>query len=153
MFLYLDTSALLKRYVQEAGSSWLSAQCQTTTANTLATAIITKVEAAAALAAKLRHGGLTQADYALAAQNLVYDFAHHYHLIQLPITLIDFAADLAKRQKLRGYDAVQLAAAVTTNQLLLQSQLAPLTFFSADAELLQAAQNEGLTVDNPNLHA
>jgi uncharacterized protein len=152
MFFYLDTSALLKRYVQETGSRWVTAQCQPAAAHTLATASITKVEATAALAAKLRHGGLTQADYSQSEQNLIYDFAHHYHVIHLPATLIDLAADLAKRQKLRGYDAVQLAAALTANQLLLQAQLAPLTLLSADVDLLQAAQNEGLLTDNPNLH-
>ena len=49
-------------------------------------------------------------------------------------------------------DAVQLAAGLTLNAILLQTQRPPLTFLSADVHLIQAAQNEGLTVDNPNLH-
>ena len=153
MIFYLDTSALLKRYMQEVGSSWLTTLTLPSADNTFATALITKAEAAAGLAAKFRQGRLPLVDYQQAEQDLLHDFAYVYAIVDIDEPLIDLATDLAKRQKLRGYDAVQLAAAVTTNQLLLQSQLAPLTFLSADAELLQAAQNENLQVDNPNLHA
>ena len=58
MIFYLDTSALLKRYLQEVGSGWLAMLVLPTAGNTFATALITKAEAAAGLAAKVRQGGL-----------------------------------------------------------------------------------------------
>ncbi len=57
---YLDASALVRRYVVEAGSSWIVALCHPPAGNTVATVRITKAEAAAAFASKLRGGGLAR---------------------------------------------------------------------------------------------
>ena len=64
--------------------------------------------------------------------------------------IVERAVDLTTRHKLRGYDAVQLAAALELKRLLLSAQLAPPTFVAADDDLLAAAQSEGLQVANPN---
>jgi len=150
--LYFDTSALLKRYVSEIGSSWIVGLCHTSTDNIISTVIITKTEAAAALAAKLRNGGISATDYQIAEHSMFNDFTHSYRWIAVDLPLVDLASDLTKRQKLRGYDAIQLAAALTLNELLIEQEVSPLLFISADNDLLQAAANEGLTTDNPNLH-
>ena len=155
---YLDASALVKRYVAETGSSWIIALCHPPTGNTIATARITKAEAAAAFTSKLRSGGLSQIHCAGALQDLAHDFAHQYLLVEIDEALVDLAVDLTQRRKLRGYtqcpadDAVQLAAALTLNDVLTQAQFPPLTFVAADDDLLQAAQGEGLAADNPNWH-
>jgi len=150
--LYFDTSALLKRYVSEVGSAWIVGLCHTSTDNIISTVIITKAEASAALAAKLRNGGILAADYQIAQQSMFEDFATSYRLITVDLPLVDLASDLTKRQKLRGYDAIQLAAALTLNDILIEEEIDPLIFISADEDLLQAAVNEGLATDNPNLH-
>ncbi len=49
-------------------------------------------------------------------------------------------------------DAVQLATALELENRFASRKLASITFISADNQLNQAAQNEGLTVDNPNNH-
>ncbi len=59
---------------------------------------------------------------------------------------------LTTRYKLRGYDAVHLACALQFNQLIVTSGYSPITFVSADNDLLQVAQTEGLMIENPNLH-
>lgn len=59
MVFYLDTSALLKRYVRETGSRWVTALYAANAGHTLATGLVTKVEAVAALAAKQRRGGIS----------------------------------------------------------------------------------------------
>lgn len=66
--------------------------------------------------------------------------------------LIEYAALLAEKYALRGYDAVQLAAALEVHQLRIAAQSAPFTLISADDALNVAAQAEGLLVDNPNSH-
>ena len=149
---YLDASALVKRYVAETGSLWIIALCDPPAGNTIATARITKAEAAAAFASKYRGSGLSQADYTRVLQDLVHDFVHQYLLTEIDQALVDLAVDLTKRQTRRGYDAVQLAAALTLNSVLTQAQLSPLTFVAADDHLLKAAQGEGLATDNPNSH-
>ncbi|MBA3946870.1 MAG: type II toxin-antitoxin system VapC family toxin [Herpetosiphonaceae bacterium] len=60
--------------------------------------------------------------------------------------LLDRAMQLTQQHRLRGYDAVQLAA------LTASAVLPPLTFLSADNDLIAAARSEGLSADNPNLH-
>ena len=152
MIFYLDTSALLKYYVRETGSDWLTTLMADPIGNTFATGLITKAEASAGLAAKFRQGGLAQVDYQRAEQDIFHDFAFVYAIVDIDEPLIDLAVDLAKRQKLRGYDAVQLAAGLTLNTILMQTQQPPLVFLSADDTLLRAARAEGLTVNNPNLH-
>jgi predicted nucleic acid-binding protein len=55
---YLDSSALVKRYVNEASSDWIQALCTPAAGHTLALAHIGLVEPAAALAMKVRRGTL-----------------------------------------------------------------------------------------------
>ena len=58
--------------------------------------------------------------------------------------------DLAQGQGLRGYDAVQLAAALDVNAERNRYGLPALTLVSADTDLNHAAAAEGLVVENPN---
>jgi len=152
MVYYLDASALVKRYTTETGSRWLTALCQPAPGTLIAIARITKAEAAAAFASKLRQGGLSQAHYTQALQDLAQDCAHQYLIVEIDQTLVDLAVDLTQRHKLRGYDAVQLAAALTLHGLLTQAAVVPLMFVAADDDLLEAARGEGLATDNPNQH-
>lgn len=69
MLFYLDTSALLKQYVQEVGSGWLATLAVPSAGNIFATVLITKAEVQAALAAKFRQGGLTLQNEGLAVDN------------------------------------------------------------------------------------
>ena len=57
---------------------------------------------------------------------------------------------LATKYALRGYDAVQFAAVLEANDESIANGLSPLTLVSADTELNNAAQSEGLNVENPN---
>ncbi len=59
---------------------------------------------------------------------------------------------LAKVHGLRGYDAVQLAAALTANDERLSVGAKALTLISADTALNAAASLEGLAIDDPNHH-
>jgi uncharacterized protein len=149
---YLDASALVKRYTTETGSGWVQNLCQPATDTFIATARITQAEAAAAFAGKLRQRSLSQAHYTLVLQDLAHDFTHQYLLVEIDQPLVDLAVDLTRRHKLRGYDAVQLAAALTLRGLLTQASSAPLMFIAADDDLLEAARGEGLAMDNPHQH-
>ena len=59
---------------------------------------------------------------------------------------------LAETHGLRGYDAVQLAAAHEVNAVYGVHGLPSLTVVSAASELNAAAVREGLLVDAPNAH-
>lgn len=86
----------------------------------------------------------------LASRAFRVDWQWRYQIVEINPALIEEAMALAERHYLRGYDAVHLAAALEVQQVLQASELPPLTFVSADVEQLQAAQVEGLQVDNPN---
>ena len=55
---------------------------------------------------------------------------------------------LTQQHRLRAYDAVQLATAIAAAAVL-----PGLAFVAADNDLLDAAQAEGLTAENPNNYA
>ncbi|MEN3333399.1 MAG: uncharacterized protein V7641_2764 [Blastocatellia bacterium] len=61
---------------------------------------------------------------------------------------------LAETYALRGYDAVQLAAALDVQSYLssLTKTKSGLTMISADIELNATAAAEGLTAEDPNAH-
>lgn len=72
--------------------------------------------------------------------------------IALNDAVIEDAIRLTSVYGLRGYDAVQLSAALTANRARLSHALAALTLISSDAELNTAAIVEGLTIEDPNDH-
>jgi predicted nucleic acid-binding protein len=150
--IYLDTSALVKRYVSEPGSHWLNTMSDPKAGRTIATALVTWAEAAAAFARKYREGHLLSTDYAGILKDLAHDFVHEYVIVEVDQVLVQLAVDLTMRRKLRGYDAVQLAAALMLNEMLINDRFTPLTFIAADDDLLEAARDEGLLVDDTNDH-
>jgi hypothetical protein len=59
---------------------------------------------------------------------------------------------LAEKHGLRGYDSVQLAAALELQAARTLASLPSVTFVSADDKLNTAAVLEGLLVESPNTH-
>ncbi len=149
---YPDSSALCKRYVAEVGSAWLRALLAPTTGCTVVIGRMTTVEIIAALSRRERAGSLTSADATLARADFRSDLSHEYQVVEITETIADYAMQLAETHKLRGYDAVQLAAALSVNTQLLAAAQSPLILISADAELNAAASDEGLHVEDPNTH-
>jgi predicted nucleic acid-binding protein len=103
VILYVDTSALVKLYVEEAGT--LKVVTRVGHAEAVATALITYAEARAALARHHREGGITQADLRRAVRGLDREW-RTYNVVDLSEALIHSAGALAERHALRGYDAV-----------------------------------------------
>lgn len=149
---YADSSALVKRYVQEAGSDWVQALCDPAAGHVLALAHIGLVEIAAALGIKYRQGALSVTLRDGLLYDLQQDARQQYWLIDVDQALIMRALALTRQYKLRGYDAVHLAAALFLRDTLVAHQLAGPCLLSTDVELLEAARAEGLVTDNPNLH-
>ncbi|MGE4056183.1 MAG: type II toxin-antitoxin system VapC family toxin [Vicinamibacterales bacterium] len=137
MIAYLDASALVKRYLTERGSQETIAL--TAAAEISATSIITRAEVAAALA-KAARTGLVSHDMARNAQR---SFVGDWHdLVRVPITeaLMAQAEALAWEQGLRGYDAVQLACALTWRE----SAGEEIVLATFDQQLWEAAKRTGL---------
>jgi len=150
---FLDSSALVKRYVTETGSGWLASITDAAAGNTLVVAEITRVEVAAAIAARHRApSGLSRSERDGAVALLLKHFNDEYQIIALTPNILSRAVDLTQAHTLRGYDALQLATALAAHQALLRAELLGLTFLVADHALLKAAQAEGLLAEDPNAH-
>jgi predicted nucleic acid-binding protein len=147
---FCDSSAIVKRYVNETGSNFVEDLADVTNGNVILLARITQVEVAAAIARRLKGGSIATADAQKALVAFQHDLTNSYFTVEITPLLSSRAMSLATKHALRGYDAVQLAAALEANDERIANELSPLTLVSADDELNTAAQAEGLTVENPN---
>ena len=150
---FLDSSALVKRYVAEIGSGWVVGLCKPTLKNNVFIAAITTVEITAAISRRSRAGSINIEDATMVYHQLKNDIESEYQVIEITSSIINSGMRLAEKHGLRGYDAVQLAAAESINTLCIANGLPHLTFVSADKELNIAAVSEGLFVENPNNHS
>ena len=137
MIAYLDASALVKRYLVERGSRETIAL--TADSEMVATSIVSRAEVAAAMA-KATRAGLVTRDRARSAQrSFIRDWPD---LVRVPVTeaLVERAETLAWDHGLRGYDAVQLASALTWQESV-GTEIVLATF---DQQLWEVAPNAGL---------
>ena len=139
MKLYLDTSALVKFYVEEEGSATVREAIAR--AETVATTVIAYVEACAAFARRYRERRLSRRDYRRTIQELQSDW-DRYLLLEVTNDLIRWAADLAAIHPLRAYDAMHLASA----KVLQERLQGPIFFACWDSNLSAGAKREGLSL-------
>ncbi len=139
MIVYLDASALVKRYIAETGSPEVEALIGE--AQAIGTAVISRAEVAAALAKAARIGLVAREAAANALQAFNADWEHLVRL-QLSEPLAARAAALAWEHGLRGYDSVHLASALVWSETLGE----PVTVATYDRELWRGALASGLSV-------
>jgi uncharacterized protein len=147
---FLDSSAIVKRYVSETGTGWILNLHKPSAQNVIYVAQIAGVEVVSAISRRLRGNKLTQKSADKAIVRFKRDFAGKLRIIRLNDQIISEAMQLSEKYFLRGYDSVQLAVALELEKKFALSNFASITFVSADNALNSAAQAEGLTVDNPN---
>ena len=150
--MYFDTSALVKRYVREVGSSWVRVSLAQSSPNVVYASVLAQPEVFSALQRKVREGQLAPADAHRLARRVTGHFAWRYRLIAITPGVVAQACALVQAHPLRAYDAVHLACALAVHQQLQQYGGPVLCFVAADATLLAAATAEGLEVDNPLWH-
>jgi len=142
----LDSSALAKRYVAETGSMWIAGLMYPSAVNQINVARTSGVEVVAAITRRVRAGGMRADAGAAAITQFRNDFEKLVR-VEISPALVYRAMDLAERNVLRGYDAVQLASAMTLHERY-QSLGLSMTLVSADEELDAAALAEGLQAEN-----
>jgi predicted nucleic acid-binding protein len=143
---FFDSSAVVKRYVNEPGTIWVNNFVNPASGNRIHLARIAGVEVVSAIVRQGRSGALAPGAIAATLLSFRQEFARFYHIVAVTPRLLANAMNLAEKYALRGYDAVQLAAALRANVRLRVALL----FVSADGALNNAASAEGLPVENPN---
>ncbi|MCX6028259.1 MAG: type II toxin-antitoxin system VapC family toxin [Chloroflexi bacterium] len=149
---FLDSSALVKRYVAETGSVWIQAIVASKARNKLIIARLTWVEVLSAFARRQREGSFAPADAAKAIRSFRYDLDHQYRVVELSRAVVEAAGQLVGKHPLRASDAIQLASALQVLPAFASVKTVSLVFLSGDDRLIAAAQAEGLNAENPNQH-
>jgi predicted nucleic acid-binding protein len=98
-------------------------------------------------------GFITTEEYGGLLTDLLHDARERYRLVPVSPALISGAIRPTRQHRLRGYDAIHLACALSLNATLTAGNAAELIFVAADANLLAAAQAEGLATENPTERA
>jgi uncharacterized protein len=126
---FLDSSALVKRYVSEVGSSWVMQRLDPALNHDVFIAAIASVEIIAAISRRARSGSLTAQDAMMICTQIKADLGADFEIVEITERVISSAMALAETYQLRGYDAVQLAAATAVNQLCIANNLVPVHRF------------------------
>jgi len=149
---FCDSSAPIKRYISEQGSTWVEALVLPSSGNQIFIAQVTPAEIISGIARLQREGALTASAVALVRRSVDLHTGSLYRTISLSTAIVRRAENILLVYLLRAYDAIQLASALDmTDQLAFAGQTTPI-FVSADRRLLAAAAAEGLTIADPNQH-
>jgi uncharacterized protein len=134
MTLYLDTSALVKLYVEETGSANVRALVHA--ARVVATSVVAYAETRAALA-RLRRERLLTARQLATLRRQFDEQWEQYLALEATDSLCRAAGDLAERYGLRGFDSIHLAS---FQEVARRAGLTQTRFSSFDDKLNRAAR-------------
>jgi len=139
MIVYLDTSSLVKLYVEEIDSEKIRNFAHNAAA--VSTSKIAYAEARAAFARKQKEEEFSLKVLRKIVEDLNRDW-ESYFVIEITDGLIRFAGDIAEKYLLRGFDSIHLASAVHLKNKI----RADIHFSSYDTRLNQSAEKEGILV-------
>jgi predicted nucleic acid-binding protein len=142
MMLYVDSSALVKKYVLESGSDRvlkLLAQSGMAVTSKLA-----YPEILAGLSRKRREKGIAEKDYRAALADFESDWLALL-IIEFQDELLPLIKQLLTKHALKGADAVHLASALWIQKAAKEK----VSLVASDIQLLRAAKSEKLEIINP----
>ena len=137
MILYLDTSALVKRYFNEPYSEEVLSRWQE--AAEIATSSVAYAEAMASFYRKKRESAIEDAIMEQIVSHLRTDW-HGFIRIQVNDELNEYIDKAIEVHPLRGFEAIHLASAMMIHEKF-QNRL---LFVCFDQKLIHAAQTEGI---------
>ena len=133
---YFDTSALMKLFLDEPGSSTTRQAWKATDVPVTGRITYAETRAALAIAARRSEKHFSKQNH-MKAKDAFEQIWQRMVQINITNTIVRAAGDLAEDYGLRGYDAVQLACAV---------HAAADALVCGDAALINAAQQHGLGI-------
>ncbi len=134
MNIFFDSSAFIKKFVKEQGSTEVDEYCQQ--ASMLGLSVICLPEMMSALNRKLREGNLSEEDYFFVKDQIVA-VIEDIQIINLVPEVINKSIVLLENNVLRSLDALHISCALEWKTDL---------FISADKRQIQAAVNSELPV-------
>ena len=134
MKVFFDTSALVKRYIEEPGSAQVAETCLN--ADVLMVSIVCLPEMLSTLRRLVREGSLSQSHYQRIKKAILTDLADA-EVSNLTPEVIGLAIHCLENHPLRALDAIHLGCALA---------MKPDLFVSSDRVQTAAARKEGLQV-------
>jgi predicted nucleic acid-binding protein len=131
--LYLETSSLVKLYVEESGTDDVRQDLAEASAG--ATSLVAYAEARATFARLRRQGTITPAVFRSVKRDFDADWSR-YLVVEPTLELCRTAGDLAERYRLRGFDSIHLA---TFLHVAREARPSDTRFSSFDGRLNRAA--------------
>lgn len=154
--LYLDSSALIRHYVQEPGTQSLNAKLESEekAGRPLFTSVLTFAEIHRALAARMKDKSLSRSAFAMARKEFEADWLSAVTSIELKANVLALIPDLVERFALKSSDVIHLASALWMRDTLRVSgrqgpRVPNVTFATSDLALVKAAQESNLGIFNP----
>ena len=135
MNIFLDSSALAKRYVREPGSDRLEKILAS--ASSLGVSVLCLSEIVSALCRRRRERKLSQQQYLKAKRALIEDITDST-IVHVTDQVVARAVELLERWPLRSSDSLHIASAAEWSTDL---------FVSADEKQCEAARGYGLDVE------
>lgn len=139
MILYLDTSSLVKLYLEEKHSE--SVRRWTSNASVIATSCVAYPEAMAAFARRFREQDIDKKGFLKICTAIKKEWPE-YAVVEIDEII---AGELAVKHGLRGFDSIHLEAALAT---LAGANDVFVAFSSFDSRLNAAAASEGFQIFN-----
>jgi len=135
MRLYLDSSALVKRYIYEAGSDKVAERCAE--ASEVVLSVVTVPEIISALNRLRRENKISFSQYDELKKTLILDMKEAL-LVNLSGSVIQKSIICTEQHPLRALDSIHIASALAAAADL---------FISADIRQCEAAEKMGLVVE------
>ena len=139
MIYFFDTSALIKRYVQEEGSNIVDNLMES--ADEIFISAITRIESISAARRLLEERSLSKSDFNVFKDNLASDFPF--------FTVVDFseyiekkAIELIEKYQIKTLDAIQLAGCLAVKEDIDN-------LVTSDVKLARTASDVGIDTINP----
>ncbi|MCF6148401.1 MAG: type II toxin-antitoxin system VapC family toxin [Candidatus Kuenenia sp.] len=139
--IYLDTSALVKKYVAEEGSENIVTIMQN---SVIATSRLTYPEILSAFVRRFRAGDITNNKL----KEIVKDFESDWDcftILDIHEELLPIIKNITEKHYLRGADSIHLSSALWLKNTLNED----VAFVASDTNLLNAASSENLNSINP----
>lgn len=139
--IYLDTSALVKKYVAEEGSENIVTIMQS---SVIATSRLTYPEILSTFVRRFRVGDITNNKL----KEILKDFESDWDcftMLDIHEELLPIIKNLIEKHYLRGADSIHLSSALWLKDTINED----VAFVASDINLLNAASSEGLHSINP----
>jgi uncharacterized protein len=146
--LYLDSSALIKYYVQEVGTENVRGKLET--GRPVFTSVLAFAEIHAALARRSKDRSISPGEFVIARTKFDSDWAVGLGAVDLSPGVLSIVRNIVDQFALRGADTVHLASAIWLRDTTVAGRIGnQLLFLSSDKRLAKAAADFGLEAFNP----